>query len=45
MSNFKTLEEATTENSKDYIAEFSEAVQPVKLTERMFDLLRRFNMA
>jgi len=40
MSNFKTLEEATTENSKDYIAEFSEAVQPEKLTERMFDLLR-----
>ena len=41
MSNFRNLEEATFENSKDYIADFSEAVQPEKLTARMFDLLRR----
>ena len=43
MANFRNLEEATFENSKDYIADFSEAVQPEKLVARMFDLLKRLN--
>ena len=41
MANFRNLEEATFDNSKDYIADFSEAVQPEKLVARMFDLLKR----
>ena len=43
MANFRNLEEATFENSKDYIADFSEAVHPEKLVARMFDLLKRLN--
>ena len=44
MSSFRNLEEATFENSKDYLADFSEAVQPEKLTKNMFDLLERLDI-
>ena len=43
MADFRNLEEATFENSKVYISDFTEAVQPEKLAARMFDLLKRLN--
>merc|ERR1711862_138494 len=39
MSSFTKLSDATAENSEEYTRQFTESVQPEKLTRRMFEML------